>query len=203
MGKRNTGIVLAKRKPLQGVGINDANYKTTTCERIDGVLVRTFICPYYAVWSDMLMRCYSTKYQEKCPTYKGASVCEEWLIFSNFKSWMETQDWEGKELDKDILIEGNNIYSAETCLFIPSEVNQLIAHMSTTRIGVRKVGNRWVARISIKRKEISKSFLTYEEAKNHWIDLQSERIKNMLCKYVDSKEIVHRLSELLHRLRSI
>src|SRR5690554_5417998 len=38
----------------------------------------------YNVWVDMLRRCYSNKHLEKCPTYKGCSVCEEWHNFQNF-----------------------------------------------------------------------------------------------------------------------
>ncbi len=39
-------------------------------------------------------------------------------LSSSFKSWMETQDWEGKQLDKDLLFEGNRVYSPETCVFV-------------------------------------------------------------------------------------
>lgn len=49
----------------------------------------------------------------------GCSVCEEWLTFSNFKRWMEQQDYEGKALDKDLLVSQNKTYSSETCVFVP------------------------------------------------------------------------------------
>lgn len=107
-----------RNKLVKGVAINDADYLVRT--RISG---KWDICHFYKTWQSMLNRCYSEKLQAKYPTYIGCSVCEEWLTFSNFKRWMETQDWEGKHLDKDILIEGNKVYSPETCVFVDGVVN--------------------------------------------------------------------------------
>lgn len=92
-----------------GVGINDAEGARKTV--------------YYCRWVNMLARCYSNKTHTIRPTYKGCFVCNEWLTFSRFKSWMETQDWEGKHLDKDILYPGNKIYSPDTCVFVDAYVN--------------------------------------------------------------------------------
>ena len=39
---------------------------------------------------------------------------------------METQDWEGKDLDKDLLFMGNKIYGPETCIFICRKVNSFM-----------------------------------------------------------------------------
>jgi hypothetical protein len=36
---------------------------------------------------------------------------------------METKDWEGKHLDKDILIPGNKHYSPDACLFVKRHIN--------------------------------------------------------------------------------
>jgi hypothetical protein len=65
-------------------------------------------CQYYRKWSNMLHRVFGAK----CHNYVDASVCEEWLTFSNFKSWMETQDWHGKELTPI-----DATYSPSTCRF--------------------------------------------------------------------------------------
>jgi len=112
---------------VHGVGINDADYVTQKWETIEvnGKRKRQLVwmCPYYRTWTGMLQRCYSAKYQERQPTYRGCSVSEEWLRFSNFKRWMERQDFEGMQLDKDILLEGNKVYSAETCVFVTRVVN--------------------------------------------------------------------------------
>ena len=117
-----------KKRLVYGVGINDANYVTRKWETagyVNGVRKRKLVweCHYYRSWKGMLMRCYLAKYQEKYPTYVGCSVSEEWLTFSVFKMWMESQDWECKHLDKDLLFEGNKVYSAETCAFVTPTVN--------------------------------------------------------------------------------
>lgn len=85
------------RKPVFGVGIND--YPGTSSWMIDGV---RFKCPLYRKWVSMLARCYKKEYLEIFPTYIGCSVSEEWKYFSNFRSWMEMQDWEGKEYEQNL-----------------------------------------------------------------------------------------------------
>ena len=74
----------------------------------------------------MLRRCYSSIYQRTCPSYIGTTVCKEWHTLSNFVKWVEAQDGEGKELDKDILCPGNKIYSPETCVFVSRQLNGLL-----------------------------------------------------------------------------
>ena len=83
-------------------------------------------CPYYTIWISMLTRCYSLKHKKRFPTYKGCSVCDEWLTFTNFKSWMILQDWIGNDLDKDLLVKGNKIYSPNTCMFVPKRINYIL-----------------------------------------------------------------------------
>lgn len=102
-------------RPAYGLGINDSEQPAT----------RT---PYYKAWHNMLKRCYDAGYQTKQPTYIGCSVCEEWLTFSNFEGWMRLQDWQGKELDKDILKPGNKVYSPENCMFVSRAINSLLNH---------------------------------------------------------------------------
>lgn len=125
------------RKPVLGVGINDADYVTRKYEttEVDGVRKRKLVwfCPYYRAWASMLDRCYSTKRQERNQTYKGCSVTDNWLTFTNFKSWMIDQDWEGKQLDKDLLIEGNKLYSPETCVFVTPMVNTFAVDCGASR----------------------------------------------------------------------
>lgn len=113
---------------LYGVGINDADYvvkKWETIGYVEGKRKQKLVweCPYYRAWKGMLERCHSTKYQERFPTYKGCSVSVDWLTFSVFKAWMEKQQWEGLQLDKDLLVSGNKVYSPETCVFVTKEVN--------------------------------------------------------------------------------
>lgn len=121
---------------IRGVGIDDSEYKTTKYEYRNGAGKRVWICPVYMRWIGMLDRCYSKNIR---PCYAGCSVSEEWLTFSNFRKWMLTQDWEGKELDKDLLISGNKVYSPHTCLFISGRLNTVIAGLGKT-VGKRMKG---------------------------------------------------------------
>lgn len=135
------------KKTVCGVGINDAGYAVTKFEPIGYVngkrkQKRVWVCPYYQAWIDMLKRCYSDKCQKKRPTYAGCTVSDEWLTFSNFKNWMEKQEWEGKHLDKDLLIDGNKIYSADTCVFVSPLVNTFTIDSGATR-GEWKIGVYW------------------------------------------------------------
>lgn len=116
-------MIRRKSKLVYGVGINDADYNTQELIAKGGKKISKWVCPFYRKWYSMFVRCYSEKYQERQPTYKGCEVCNEWLSFSNFKAWMETQNWEGMHLDKDVLVEDNKVYSPTTCVFIPREIN--------------------------------------------------------------------------------
>lgn len=123
-----------QRKPILGFGINDADYIVQP--RVNG---KQYKCPFYVRWKSMIERCYSKKLHEKYPTYKDCTVCSEWLLFSNFKSWMEGQDWKGKQLDKDLLIQGNKVYSPSTCIFINLDINLLLNTHKSVR-GKYKLG---------------------------------------------------------------
>lgn len=126
------------RKLVFGVGINDADYAVVKYETIGYVngkqkRKQVWTCPYYRVWTDMLRRCYSAKWQERNPTYVSCKVSDAWLAFSAFKNWMEKQQWEGNQLDKDLLFEGNKIYSAETCVFVTQMVNSFTIERGAAR----------------------------------------------------------------------
>tara|TARA_R110002096_G_scaffold212259_1_gene399629 strand:- start:517 stop:1083 length:567 start_codon:yes stop_codon:yes gene_type:complete len=102
-----------KRKPLYGIGINDAEQVVT-------------YCPYYRRWASMLTRCYGVDFKIYHSPYYGCSVCDEWLTFTTFKKWMKQQDWKGKCLDKDMLKHGNNVYGPDNCIFISQRLNSSI-----------------------------------------------------------------------------
>lgn len=95
----------------------------------------------------MIRRSYSQKYKESRPTYNNVSVCDEWLRFSKFKAWMETQDWEGKQLDKDLLVRGNKIYSPGTCVFVSRQVNMFLIEHGAGR-GNWVIGVYWDTKAS-------------------------------------------------------
>ena len=124
-------------KLVAGVGVNDADYPIVRFgETVNGRKKREWICPYYKTWSAMLNRCYRAANDKRYNSYKDTTVCEDWHIFSNFRLWMEEQNWEGKELDKDLLTD-NNQYSPDNCIFISSRLNTfLIAEDYKSRTGL-------------------------------------------------------------------
>jgi len=118
----------ARNKLVYGVGVNDSDYVTK--KRINGKQV---CCPIFRKWQSMLERCYCPKYHAKQPTYIDCTVAPEWRSFMTFKAWMITQDWAGKELDKDIIKKGNKVYSSSFCLFVDKNTNSLLNEMKATR----------------------------------------------------------------------
>lgn len=81
----------------------------------------------YKTWKSMLQRCYDKKCQARQPTYLGCSVVYEWHNFQNFAEWMSKQDYEGKQLDKDIKVKGNKVYGPDTCMFVLPYENKVEA----------------------------------------------------------------------------
>lgn len=133
---------MGRRSLIYGIGINDANYEVYTT--VEG---KQTCCPLYTVWKSMLQRCYSDKWLAKYPTYKGCKVCNIWLSFMAFRSWMETQDWQDKQLDKDLIGDGK-LYSPETCCFVEPWLNKLFNENLAKR-GEWPLGVHWSERDSI------------------------------------------------------
>ena len=183
-------ILLNEKNLVRGVGVNDADY--TVCETING---KKTTCHYYAVWIDMFTRCYSKKYHAKKPTYIKCTVAEEWHKFSNFKKWMEKQDWQGKELDKDVLNIGNKIYSPDTCIFVSQLINCILTHEKSTKgkypVGVNfndSQNNKFIARCqtSGKRKYLGR-FSTPEEAGKAYRIAKAEEINRVASLQADAR----------------
>lgn len=147
---------ISNRGLTYGVGINDSEYKTHYKDDSG----KRFQCTIYITWAHMIQRCYSGKFQEKNPTYIGCSVCPEWLLFSNFARWMESQEWKGKELDKDIINDGNKVYSPSECCLVTHAINKIIS-VPRSKSGPLKTGvtishdkNKYIARVSIEGKQV-------------------------------------------------
>ena len=111
---------------VHGVGIYDLRDDPSYITNKKNGGKQVWRCPFYNRWKSVVRRCYSERCLQKHPTYRGCSICEEWKTFSNFMAWMKTQPWEGKQLDKDILVPGNKVYSPETCVFVSGNLNNLL-----------------------------------------------------------------------------
>lgn len=160
------------KKPLHGVGINDANYQVRSRSNNN-----IFKCPFYKTWADMIRRCYDKKYHLRQPTYAGCSICNEWISFMSFRSWMIKQDWKGKQLDKDIISTGNKVYSPDFCAFVSKDTNVFPQDSAAIRgkwpVGVsfHKKSGKFMAECGnpiTKKKEYLGLFESPEEAHSAW-----------------------------------
>lgn len=161
---------------VYGIGINDADYLTNPI--VEG---KTKKCKVYQTWAGMLERCYSEKSIQKYPTYMGCSVDKEWHSFMSFRDWMLKQDYESKQLDKDLLVPGNKVYSKDTCIFITSALNSFMLESTAARgslpLGVSFTGNKFMARCNnpfTKNRTYLGSFVTPEEAHLAWKSYKHE-----------------------------
>jgi len=135
----NCGFIEYESKGLFfGVGYNPKGKHPT---KIDGIPTKE-----QTLWLNMLARCYGKHQKDgRNSTYADCSVSENFKDFQYFAEWCQSQvgfglkDW---HLDKDILFKGNKIYSEDTCVFVPSELNVLFNKKKKQRgdypIGVSK-----------------------------------------------------------------
>ena len=114
--------------------------------------------PYYKkalkVWGSMIQRCSDNKLHQVENTYADCQICEDWKLFSNFYKWFcdnyyELED-ESVQLDKDILIKGNKLYSPQTCCFVPHTINSLFTKSNKMR-GNTPIGVSWITRDRVYR----------------------------------------------------
>jgi hypothetical protein len=110
------------------------------------VSIHQVITDVYKSWSSMLRRCYSENSAHMNRTYfNKVKVCDEWHNFQNFGDWYEENKYECKgrlHVDKDILFPGNKIYSPNTCILVPQNINALFINSPNKNglpNGVRKI----------------------------------------------------------------
>ena len=191
---KNGSIICPYEKRYFGVGyLGEGKYKT----RENGKSTKC-----YYTWIHMLERCYSEKYKNKYSTYEGCIVCEEWLNFQNFAKWFYENYYEIEgeriELDKDILIKGNKVYSPNTCVFVPQRINSLFIKCNKNRgaypVGVsyHKKNNKYVASCRVVNFKLNKSkdkylgsYNTLEEAFKVYKQFKEKYIKVVADLYKD------------------
>lgn len=172
------------------------------------------LADYYNYWSGILERCYSSKFHEKYPTYIGCTICDEWKLLPNFKEWFDVYHRAGWEIDKDLLVKGNKVYSPETCRFIPKSLNNLIKENRKTRgdccIGVlyrEGYKDPYLAQLSVDNQNVhlgcfsteTEAFLCYKLAKESHVKskaslLYSEgKIDELLYQKLSEYEVTEEL----------
>jgi hypothetical protein len=177
-----------------GIGITGAKYPTKVND------VRT---KEYVLWQSMLQRCYSDTdvcgaFKKKHPTYIDCEVSDKFKSYEYFYEWCHSQIGFGNEgwhLDKDLLVKGNKVYSENTCVFIPQEVNSLLVKSTASR-GKHLIGVYWNKRNKAFVAQVCKSkgkrdylglfkteleaFNAYKQAKEAFIKEQANKWKGKI-----------------------
>ena len=183
-----------------GVGITGTKYSPS----INGVKTKE-----YVLWMSMLIRCYNESFKKKRQTYEGCEVSNKFKSYEYFYEWCNKQigfDVSGFELDKDLLMKGNKVYSEDTCVFIPSEINTVLTKSTASR-GQHLIGVNWCKKGKAFKAQVNKNkgksehlgyfkteieaFNAYKQAKeafvkeqaNKWKGKIDERAYNALINY--------------------
>ena len=122
------GSVKDKYKPdVFGIGVVGSKYPTKTNGKH---------LPEYILWRNMITRCFDTESLSKRPTYEGCTLSENFKSYEYFYEWCQSKigfKEHGFALDKDLLVKGNKVYSEDTCVFIPTEINTVLNKKAASR----------------------------------------------------------------------
>lgn len=154
-----------------------------------------------STWCHMLERCYNVSDDIRQASYEGCTVCDEWLNFQNFAKWYENNYYECSRklnLDKDIIIHDNKVYSPNNCLLVPDRINSLFEKSKAIRgdlpigvsrywydnskyLAILKIGNRKSKTIGIYNTPTD-AFNAYKKEKEKFIKIIANDYKNEIPK---------------------
>ena len=172
-----------------GVGVVGTKYPIT----VNGTLTKE-----YTLWQSMLRRCYSDTCKNRRPTYEDCEVSDNFKSYEYFYEWCHKQigfDNEGWHLDKDLLVKGNKVYSEDSCVFIPIEINLVLTKRTALRgkylIGVcwHETNKAFISRVNKNKgkqehlgyfKTEIEAFNAYKQAKEAFIKEQANRWKDKI-----------------------
>ena len=190
---RNGNVKDPYSPSVYGIGVLGTKYPS----KINGVQTKE-----YDLWRGMLKRCYSDAYKNKNPTYIDCEVSNKFKSYEYFYEWCNKQvgfgnDGNGNpfQLDKDLLVKGNKIYSENTCVFIPKEINSLLVKREALR-GEHLIGVYWSKTNKAFRARVNKNkgksehlgyfkteieaFNTYKVAKEAFVKEQANKWKSQI-----------------------
>lgn len=160
------------------------------------------------LWNNLTQRC-----SGKIKGYEGSENFFE--SYQQFTSWCQNQygymlkEENGKywQLDKDILDPGEQVYSPNTCLFIPTKLNSFIRErVKSGLIGTSLIKGRYKAQIrsSGGRNKILGVFDTEIEAHLAWREGKAKRIEEILSteEFIEHEDLVNGLLIYKDYLRS-
>ena len=145
----------------------------------------------YLVWRDIIYRCYKPKVMNRRPCYVNCEVDDRWHNFQNFADWYVKHEFSGLgyQVDKDLLVSGNSVYSPDNCCLLPKEINGKIqtSNSRTKLVGTtfHKASGRWQSQIRVDGKQLFlgtfdtqiEAHLAYVEAKEFHIHEIAEKWK--------------------------
>ena len=133
---------------------------------------KTKLSAAYSCWRSMIDRA-ARGPEGNLVNYTDCTVCDEWLCFQTFYEWYTSfpvYDFVA-QIDKDILVKGNRIYSPEFCTLVPLEINMAFTVKQKYRdnglpTGVEKTRTgRFRAAVRVKARKTSLgTYDTAEEA---------------------------------------
>lgn len=159
----------------------------------------------YCLWKNLICRVYDKNKRKEYSTYKECSICDEWLTFSFFRKWVRDPKngyYIGCNLDKDILVKGNKVYSPDTCCFVPKEINMLFTkrqnHRGKYPIGVTVVKNSYISSLSTfyGRKHLG-CYKSPLDAFNAYKNAKERYIKKIAKQYFQEGKITKRVYDAL------
>ncbi len=164
--------------------------------RFDGIKLK--VC---ALWENIRVRCQLLPEMDESRfgKYADVKVCEEWLDYQNFAEWAYNVDYfeRGWQLDKDLL-SNENIYSPDTCVFLPVEINNIL-NTKTRKRGELPMGLSWqtpkkrvinvqfvckypqfTVREYLEPSQIEEGFQIYKKAREAYVQFLAEKYKDRL-----------------------
>ena len=132
--------------------------------------------------------------QKASPLYVGC--INKFSDFQEFAEWCQSQVGYNHDfhLDKDLLRKGNKVYSKDTCVFLPQEVNKLLTKRQRFRgdlpIGLTWEKNHTSIRVGFTRgnervnagsyQNVEVAFSVYKHLKEDWIKQQANKWRDQI-----------------------
>lgn len=171
----------------------------------------------YKTWNSMLRRCFDEKYKTNEPSYENVICCKDWLNYENFYEWIHSQTnfdkWQNNswwQIDKDILVKGNKIYSPDTCCLVPINVNELFTNRANHRgdfpigVSINKKTNKYIAECHnpfTNKKERIGTYSTAEKAFQAYKQYKEDIIKQVAQKEYDKGNITKRCYDAMMKYK--
>ena len=188
-----------RRKPVFSWGINDADYLVSYRPNPE-IRNKQVMCPFYKRWHGMLYRALRKADHESVASYSETTISEDFKYFMDFRRWAEQLGFNENnksvvELDKDILVIGNNQYSPEHCAFVTKKINMLLLTSNGSRgnlpLGVHtcKATGKLIAAQTMNGKRHTLGRFTCElEAHKAWQLSKAKYIEDSISNYEQESE---------------